>query len=59
MLIRKLTDLKGCLKNNEVCKFCIGQTEKFPSSVYCSMGNECGRGECCFHVVDEQRKSNC
>jgi len=53
-LINKLTDLKGCLKNNEVCFYCLGQTEKFPTSVRCSLGNECSRGECCFHKTKEQ-----
>ena len=53
-MINKLTDLNGCLKNNKVCYYCLGQMEKFPTSVRCSLGNECRRGECCFHITKEQ-----
>jgi len=54
MLINKISDLNGCLKNNEVCYYCIGQKERFPTSISCSRGNECTRGECCFHRTKEQ-----
>ena len=56
MLLNKLSDMRGCLKDNKVCKYCLGQIKIFPTSVCCSLGNECGRGECCFHREEVKKE---
>jgi len=59
MIINKISDLNGCVRDNYPCKYLLGYLSLKPLMVSCNFrGNECGRGYCCFYrfgnkTVDE------
>lgn len=53
MRLDSIEDLKGCARDNIPCKFLIGLLSFNPLRVSCTIGNECGRGYCSYHLDND------
>jgi hypothetical protein len=53
MFIKNAGELNGCVRGAMPCKFLIGSFYPEAITVCCSIGNECCRGYCCYHLDSE------
>ena len=56
MLIKNIKKLNGCLRDNVPCKFLCDIFNTKPYMMVCSLGYECGRGYCIYHLDDDREK---